>query len=44
MVDENERGSDAHSRRNSNWLIWAAVIALVLVALYALVSGLGYAA
>jgi hypothetical protein len=35
---------DAYSRRKSNWFIWVAVIALVLVALYALVSGFIYAA
>jgi uncharacterized integral membrane protein len=35
---------DAYSRRKSNWVIWVAVIALVLVALYALVSGFIYAA
>lgn len=35
--------SDAYSRRNSNWLIWVAVALLVIVALYALISGLGYA-
>jgi hypothetical protein len=35
---------DAYSRRKSNWFIWIAVIALVAVTLYALVSGFIYAA
>ena len=34
---------DAYSKRRSNWPIWVAVILLVLVTLYALVSGFGYA-
>ncbi len=39
----NVRG-DAYSRRKSNWVIWVAVIALLAVTLYALVSGFLYAA
>ena len=33
----------AYSRRRSNWYIWVALALLIAVALYALVSGLGYA-
>ncbi len=50
MAIDNERGNgrdvgsdDAYSRKKSNPLIWIAIALLVAVALYALVSGLGYA-
>ena len=35
--------ADAYSRRGSNWVIWIAVAALVLVTLYALINGFSYA-
>jgi hypothetical protein len=41
--DGAQPAGDAYSKRNSNWLIWVAVGALLLVTLYALISGFGYA-
>lgn len=42
-TDRDEDKNDAYSRRKSNPVIWIALTVLVLIALYVLFNGLGYA-